>query len=576
MRTQLKLLNEKYKISVFDLKDELLGQLAANKANRKKQRILTRPFKPKEINEEGKEVEDPELNEEAGDFDRKLHEISVVSQILSPLNEVFLNGNWFDLEEDQVSADLFELLQEAKRMPELVVVLRVKDKPLLARVFDESKIKADYNRQLDELRNKRIAERKAERDKLVESGEENIPEEEPLGPIEEDPEAPKLEEMIAEQRDKFLKRREDDLAKLEELSEKFKGANIPVVSIEADLPVPQVFKSLVWELKTVLEGREDLLERHLVIPIPEEKVFHYKGSYHTKKSRFGDFNALEPASLPVTQEHALIYRDRLYFFESDEQLQEAKLLPLRLLRTPEVPQDINYRPGIFLIGKPKSGVSSLAKLVAQNLGLVRIKVSKLLEDLDKNLSKLGFEALNLLKLGNSPTEEMCVELIVQRIQQRDCVERGWVLDSFPTTVKQANLLASRGAIPNCVFSVQLGELDIKTRVEERMKEIRNEFGSLKVEFLKKQQELMEENEELKKKRDSKGEYEFEFKKLKLGYDSFLLHQRLRKTGEEIRELESFYLHHYNNIKFLDGTLSKWGLYERVFNKAWVDIICCFF
>ena len=569
LKTQLRLLNEKYRISIFDLKDEMLSQLSINKSHRKRMRILMRAFKPKELNEEGQEVEDPEITEESQDFDKKIHEISVLTSLLTPLNEVFINGNFFDLEEEQIQTPLLEMLQESKRLPELAVFLKVSDKNLLSRVFDESKIKAEYNRLLDELRKKRDEEKKIAKQQALENAEEppeeEKQEEEPEAPIEEDPEAPKLEEMLAEQREKFLKRREEDLAKIDELVEGFNAANVPTLTIEADRDINSVFKGVVWDLKGYLENRENKLEKFQVINVPEEKVQHYRASYHIKPSRFGEFNALEISYLPIIQENAFVYRDRLYFFENEERKKLAGNEPLKFLKGPEIPLDINYKPAIFLIGKPKSGVSSLAKIIAKNLGVVRVKISKILEEIKENFSKLGFEASQLLKLGNCPNEEMCVELIAQRVQQRDCLEKGWILDSFPQTIAQANILARKGIIPNCVFSVQLNNSEIKSRVKETLKEIRGEFESQRVEFLKKKQEEAEENEELKKKKDSLQDYEYEYQKLKLGYDGYLLHQRLIKSTVEITNLENFYLDNYNNVKFLDGTLSKWGLYERVFS-----------
>lgn len=567
LKTQLRLLNEKYKISTYDLKEEMLSQLSENKAYRKRMRVLMRSFKPKELNEEGQEIEDPEIQEESADFDKKLHEISVLSSLLSPLKEIFINGNFFDIDEEIISTPLLEMLQEAKRLPEVAVFLKVSDKQFLSRVFDETKIRAEYNNLLNDLRKKRAEEKKIARQQAIDNGEELPEEEEPEGPIEEDPDAPKLEDMLQEQRDKLLQRREADLSKIEELIEGFNSAGIPVVALDSDRDIQSVFKAIVWELKPYLESRENKIEKHQIIMIPEEKVHHYKSSYHIKKSRFHDFNALDLSHLPINHDNCFLYRDRLFFFEDDEKRKMVSLEPLKYLQNPEIPLDINYKPTIFLIGRPKSGVSSLAKVVEKNLGLVRVKISKILEELkENNCSKLGYEALQLMKLGSSPSEEMYVELIAQRVQQKDCIERGWILDSFPQTISQARLLAQKGIIPNCVLSMQLNDMDVKKRVQETTKILRLQFESMKVEFLKKKQEEAEENEELKKNKNSIAEYEFEYQKLKMGYDAYLLHQRLRKTGIEITNLENFYLVHYNNVKFLNGNLSKWGLYERVIIK----------
>lgn len=77
VKTQLKFLNEKYKIPILELKDLLLGLLKKEKMKRKKQRFLNRGFKVPELNEEGAVIEDQELLEESSDFDRKKHEIDV-------------------------------------------------------------------------------------------------------------------------------------------------------------------------------------------------------------------------------------------------------------------------------------------------------------------------------------------------------------------------------------------------------------------------------------------------------------------------------------------------------------------
>ena len=58
VHTQLELLNEKYRISVMRLKEEMLELLETEKQNRKRERKLNKGFKPKELDEEGKEIED--------------------------------------------------------------------------------------------------------------------------------------------------------------------------------------------------------------------------------------------------------------------------------------------------------------------------------------------------------------------------------------------------------------------------------------------------------------------------------------------------------------------------------------
>ncbi len=157
---------------------------------------------------------------------------------------------------------------------------------------------------------------------------------------------------------------------------------------------------------------------------------------------------------------------------------------------------------------------------------------------------------------------MCVELISQRLQLRDCIEKGWVLDKFPTTINQARLLAEKNIIPNCVFSFQLENVEIKKRALCTLKEITSNLNVPPKEP-KEGEDVNEEEGDEKKKKSSAKEYEEEYGKLKFGFDPFILHQRLKSSNKEITDLENYYITTYNNLRILDGTLSKWGLYDKV-------------
>lgn len=50
---------------------------------RKRERKLNKGFKPREVDEEGKEIEDAEVAEEAQDFDRKKHEVEMIELLFS-------------------------------------------------------------------------------------------------------------------------------------------------------------------------------------------------------------------------------------------------------------------------------------------------------------------------------------------------------------------------------------------------------------------------------------------------------------------------------------------------------------
>jgi len=45
-------------------------------------------------------------------------------------------------------------------------------------------------------------------------------------------------------------------------------------------------------------------------------------------------------------------------------------------------------------------------------------------------------------------DEIVLKLMLSRLSQLDCVSRGWVLQGFPRTVSQAEILADTGISPN--------------------------------------------------------------------------------------------------------------------------------
>ncbi len=57
----------------------------------------------------------------------------------------------------------------------------------------------------------------------------------------------------------------------------------------------------------------------------------------------------------------------------------------------------------------------------------------------KNGTELGKKAKNLYGSGTSCSDELVVDLVVDRVSQDDCT-KGYVLDGFPRTIPQAEAL----------------------------------------------------------------------------------------------------------------------------------------
>ena len=283
--------------------------------------------------------------------------------LLASYNEIFINGNFYDVEEDKVSMSMVDLLKEAKKLPEVVVFLKVNEKNLLSRLFNRKEVEDEYNALMEKRKREKQLEREQARELAIQNGEE-LPEDDGQPAVEEDdPDAPKLEEMIAEREKKLKDQREADNEKIEEMKSKFEEEKIPVIVIECDREIENVFKNICHELKPFLEKRENIIEKELPAIIDEDKLEFYEKCYTVKRSRYGYNNAIDPSVFWIKKSYPIIYEDRIYFFENEALRNKAKEEPLKWLRTPTIPIDINYKPRVFIIGKAKSGKSSLAKML---------------------------------------------------------------------------------------------------------------------------------------------------------------------------------------------------------------------
>ncbi len=127
-------------------------------------------------------------------------------------------------EERDVATPLLDLLVASKRLPEVLVYLKVGEAAFLKRVFDERRVREDWNQEIEKLRAAKREAREAARQKiLAEEVEEGgappaIPEElNPADDEQEEEDWPKIEDRIAETKAKLIEQRTQDQEKLDAL-----------------------------------------------------------------------------------------------------------------------------------------------------------------------------------------------------------------------------------------------------------------------------------------------------------------------------------------------------------------------
>src|SRR5215472_543771 len=94
---------------------------------------------------------------------------------------------------------------------------------------------------------------------------------------------------------------------------------------------------------------------------------------------------------------------------------------------------------IILLRAPGAGKGTQAKLIVQRYGIPQISTGDILRDNVARATQLGRKADPIMKSGALVPDDLILAMVEDRLGQPDC-SRGFVLDGFPRTVKQAEWL----------------------------------------------------------------------------------------------------------------------------------------
>lgn len=104
--------------------------------------------------------------------------------------------------------------------------------------------------------------------------------------------------------------------------------------------------------------------------------------------------------------------------------------------------------GVIIAGAPASGKGTQCELIREKYNLVHISTGDLLRDAVKAGSELGKTAKEFMDKGKLVPDETIIGLVKSRLAEKDCQEKGWLLDGFPRTAAQANALKQQGISPD--------------------------------------------------------------------------------------------------------------------------------
>jgi adenylate kinase len=94
---------------------------------------------------------------------------------------------------------------------------------------------------------------------------------------------------------------------------------------------------------------------------------------------------------------------------------------------------------IIIFGAPGVGKGTQAKIIAEKLNIAHISTGDILRNAVKKDSEIGRKAKSIMEKGELVPDDLMIEIVKSALNSDD-YKNGYILDGFPRTVVQAQLL----------------------------------------------------------------------------------------------------------------------------------------
>lgn len=129
----------------------------------------------------------------------------------------------------------------------------------------------------------------------------------------------------------------------------------------------------------------------------------------------------------------------------------------------------NNQKSLFVVftGAPGCGKGTQARILKEKTGIAHLSTGEMLRQFAQKDTPLGKELKAALDRGEFASDEMIIEMVKNRIDEPDC-EHGFILDGFPRTLPQAEvlegMLAGKGIKLDAVLEIQVPDEIIMERI----------------------------------------------------------------------------------------------------------------
>uniref|UniRef100_A0A8C0ARV3 Adenylate kinase 9 n=1 Tax=Buteo japonicus TaxID=224669 RepID=A0A8C0ARV3_9AVES len=387
--------------------------------------------------------------------------------------------------------DEAQYLSERGLCPEVAVYIQVEESDVLDRIFPP-RLKKWKERQYKKLENKKkLKDLKAKirvsfqsclllsnKDHYEATEEEDENENEDVEAIleeefleEEEEEAEEEQEIDAADRiqNEIAEKFDSELDSLQGVQEELEKLLIPQIEINGGRKPHIVCYQIYSKLNSLMENRGSIFEKCYPISLPlahKMLVFSYKfpssfGQWDPIKLSEGD--VIKPQQSHGNTVFPVIHRQYIYFFSSKENKETFMKNPIKYIRQPKPKPAVPVK--IAIVGPPKSGKTTVAKKFASVYGLLRLSMGDAIRLVLNNQpeSELALLLKWHLHKGLTVPDELAIQALDVALMNHVCNTTGVIIDGYPVTRKQVNLLESARIIPVKIFELEMDAKEVFRR-----------------------------------------------------------------------------------------------------------------
>ncbi|MBS0287665.1 MAG: adenylate kinase [Proteobacteria bacterium] len=120
----------------------------------------------------------------------------------------------------------------------------------------------------------------------------------------------------------------------------------------------------------------------------------------------------------------------------------------------------------ILIGPPGSGKGTQAQFIMERFEIPQISTGDMLRQHVSEKTPMGTQVKIIMDSGKLVPDDIIIKMVQERIKKPDC-SKGFLLDGFPRTVKQAEALAMAGVQIDKVIEIDVPDDEIVKRLSGR-------------------------------------------------------------------------------------------------------------